>query len=183
MDLTTEMARLLKSTQRRMLRMILGHGRRRTHRAQELGNGDNTSEDSQGESPATQNDDGDELEPWVEWIRRVTHNVENTMQKLKIRTWIEQARKRKWRYAAELFSGDGERKWSHVALEWNPQVHYDPPRPSARRRPTRPKLRWTDELRNHIKDRLRPEQAWDDVCSNPDFWKLHESTFINHEVN
>ena len=72
---------------------------------------------------------------------------------------------------------------SHAALEWNPQIHYDAPRPSARRRPTGPKLRWTDELRNHAKDRLQTEHEWNDVCSNPDFWKLHESTFINHDVN
>ena len=43
-------------------------------------------------------------------------------------------------------------------------MHYDTPKPSARRKPTRPKLRWTDELRNHVKDRLRPEQEWNDVC-------------------
>ena len=113
----------------------------------------------------------------------MTHNAENTLQKLRIKTWIEQARNRKWKFASELFSGQGERKWTHAALEWNPQVHYDSQKPSARRRPTRPKSRWTDELRNHVKDRLRSEQEWDDVCSNPDFWKLHESTFINHDVN
>ena len=139
--LTAEMARLLKTTQRRMLRMILGHGRRRIQRAPEPTNSDNKSEDSEEEPTVIQDDDGDELEPWVDWIRRVTHNAENTLQKLKIRTWIEQARKRKWRFAAELFSGDGEQKWSHAALEWNPQVHYDTPKPSARRKPTRPKLR------------------------------------------
>ena len=179
--LTAEMARLLKTTQRRMLRMILGHGRRRIQRAPEPTNSDNKSEDSEEESAVIQDDDGDELEPWVDWIRRVTHNAENTLQKLKIRTWIEQARTKKWRFAAELFSGDGEQKWSHAALAWNPQVHYDTPKPSARRKPTRPKLRWTDELRNHVKDRLRPEQEWNDVCSDPDFWKTYESNFINRE--
>ena len=164
-----------------MLRAILEHGRRRIQREVEPPDDDHASEQSAEDLPSTQVED--ELEPWVDWIRRVTHNVENSLQRLRIRTWIKQARQRKWRFAAELFSGQGEQKWSHMALEWNPQLHYDAPRPSARRRPARPNLRWTDELRNHVKDRLRPEQEWNDVCSNPDFWKHHESTFINRDAN
>ena len=122
------------------------------------------------------------MEPWVDWIRRVTHNVESSLQKLKIRTWVEQARKRKWRYAAELYSGRGERKWTHIALVWNPQLHSDTLRPTARRKPARPNLRWTDELQNFIKNRLQPGEAFNDVCTDPDFWTNHESTFINRII-
>jgi hypothetical protein len=180
--LTKEMERALRTTRRRMLRAILGQGRRRMERttgntsAQE--NGD-SEEDGDHETP--EEDDGDLLEPWVEWIRRVTHNVENNLKRLNIKTWMEQARKRKWRFAAELYSGRGEQKWTHLARQWNPQLHYDGTRPTAHRNPTRPNLRWTDELHNFVRDNVRPEQVWSEVCSNPEFWTTHESNFINRE--
>ena len=175
--LTAEMTKLLKTTQRRMLRAILGQGRRRMERTSEPMDDDHEEDDFAIE----QNVEENVLEPWVDWIRRVTHAAEANLQKLKIRAWTEQARKRKWRFAAELFSGSGGRKWSHLALQWNPQVHSDTLRPNARRKPTRPNLRWTDELSHYVKDRLRPVREWNDVCSDPDFWKTHESNFINRE--
>ena len=182
--LTKEMAKVLKTTQRRMLRMILGQGRRRTQRVTEQTTDQETAESEEAEAvDPPEEDSRDELEPWVDWIRRVTHNVENTLKKMKIRTWVEQARKRKWKFAAELFSGTGERKWTHIALEWSPQIHSDALRPLARRKPTRPNMRWTDELQNFVKNHLRPERQWYDVCSNPVFWKTCEDQFVNANVN
>ena len=166
--LTVEMARLLKTTQRRMLRMILGQGRRRIERTHEVANEDQSPDESDDDEEVAQDHEENALEPWVDWIRRVTHNVEDTLERLKIRTWNEQARKRKWRFAAELHSGSGEQKWSHVALRWNPQLHSDALRSTARRKPTRPNLRWTDELQNFYKKYLRPGQEWNDVSSDPD---------------
>ena len=181
--LTAEMTKLLKTTQRRMLRMILGQGRRRNQGRSDPTNDNQKSEDSGDDFEEAADDPEDVLEPWIDWIRRVTHNAEENLQRLKIRTWIEQARKRKWRFAADLFSSSGDRKWSHIALQWNPQVHFDAPRPAARRKPTRPNLRWTDELRNYAKEHLRPEQEWNDVCADPDFWKNHEHDFITRNVS
>ena len=181
--LTAEMTRLLRTTQRRMLRAVLGQGRRRMQTAPET---PDDRDDTDSEDPldaALEEDRRDELEPWLDWVKRVTHNVENSLQRLGIKTWVEQARKRKWKWAAELFTGLGEQKWSHIALEWNPQEHCDARRSTARRKPTRPNARWTDELCKFSKERLRPEQQWSDVCSNPDFWKMHENDFINRDVN
>ena len=179
--LTAEMARLLKTTQRRMLRMILGQGRRRIESTRGLTEEDQKSGDSEGDCASIQDDEGEMVEPWVDWIRRVTHNVESSLQRLKIRTWVEQARKRKWRYAAELYSGRGRQKWTHIALLWNPQLHSDTLQSTARRKPARPNLRWTDELQNFIKNRLQPGEALNDVCTDPDFWEKHENSFINRE--
>ena len=137
----------------------------------------------EGDLAGEQNEEENVLEPWVDWIRRVTHTAEANLQRLKIMTWVEQARKRKWRFAAQLFSGSGDQKWSNLVLHWDPQVHSDAVRPNARRKPTRPNLRWTDELRTYVKDRLRPVREWNDVYPDPDFWKTHEHNFINREAN
>ena len=179
--LTKEMERALRTTQRRMLRAILGQNRRRIQEPTERTTPAESEEEGADDVP--EEDSRDELEPWVEWIKRVTHNVENNLKRLKIRTWVEQARKRKWKFAAELYSGSGERKWTHLALEWNPQVHHDTFRPTARRNPTRPNLRWTDELHNFVKKRLSPARVWNEVCPNPDFWIECEDQFVNENVN
>ena len=182
--LTKDMAKVLKTTQRRMLRMVLGQGRRRTQRTVlAAADHDNAeSEETEDDNPP-EDDSRDHLEPWVEWIKRVTNNVEESLKRLNIRTWVEQAKKRKWKFAAELFSGKGERKWTHMAIEWDPQIHRDASRPLARRKPTRPNLRWADELQAFVKNHLRPERQWNDVCSDPDFWRNCEDQFVNGDVN
>ena len=91
--LTKEMERSLKTTQRRMLRAILGQGRRKVQGPIERAIPAESEEEGTDDIP--EQDNRDMLEPWVEWIQRVTHNVENNLKQLKIRTWVEQARKRK----------------------------------------------------------------------------------------
>ena len=105
--LTKEMSKLLRTTQRRMLRMILGQGRRRKERRDEPPE-DESWEETHDDTP--EEDSRDDLEPWLDWIKRVTHSVESSLQKLRIKTWVEQARKRKWKWAAEMYSGAGEKK-------------------------------------------------------------------------
>ena len=67
--------------------------------------------------------------------------------------------------------------------EVNPQLHHDTIRPTARRNPTRPNARWTDELHNFVKNILCLEQVLNEVCSNPDFWKNYEDQFVNEDVD
>jgi hypothetical protein len=116
--LTKEMAKLLRTTQRRMLRKILGQGRRRIHRIPETANDPETAESEEAgaeegeEDPGREENDKDDLEPWVDWIKRVTHSAESSLETLKIKTWVEQARRRKWKWAAKLLSEPGERRWS-----------------------------------------------------------------------
>ena len=163
--LTKEMAKQLRTTQRRMLRKILGQGRRRVQRAEGTINDTETAESEEAEAEGgaddgrEEEDDRDELEPWVDWIKRVTHNAESSLEKLRIKTWVEQARRRKWKWAAKLLSEPGEQKWSQIILDWNPQVHFDAPKPSARRRPGRQNMRWADELKNYVKNHA-PGKQW-----------------------
>ena len=182
--LTKEMAKQLRTTQRRMLRKILGQGRRRVQRAEGTRNDTETAESEEAgaeggaDDGREEEDDRDELEPWVDWIKRVTHSAESSLEKLRIKTWVEQARRRKWKWAAKLLSEPGEQKWSQIILDWNPQVHFDAPKPSARRRPGRQNMRWADELKNYVKNHA-PGEQWNEVCQNPDFWISCEDHYVN----
>ena len=92
-------------------------------------------------TPAETNDADSELEPFVEWIRRCTHDAEEHMKKLKLDDWITLQKQRKWRWAgrlARLESFD----WTTAALDWDPTLDINL---AARRRPGRPRTRWTDD--------------------------------------
>ena len=83
----------------------------------------------------------EELETWTDWIKRVTQSAEENLERLRIRTWVEQARRRKWRWASKLYCGTEPDRWTSMVLEWNPQVHFDHPKPTARRKQAGPKKR------------------------------------------
>ena len=178
------MAKLLRTTQRRMLRKILGQGRRRIHRIPETANDPETAESEEAgaeegeEDPGGEENDKDDLEPWLDWIKRVTHSAESSLETLKIKTWVEQARRRKWKWAAKLLSEPGERRWSQIILDWSPQIHFDAPKPSARRKPGRQNMRWADELKNYVKNHT-PGKQWNEVCSDPVFWISYEDHYVN----
>jgi hypothetical protein len=179
--MTKNMENALKRTQRKMLRMMLGHGRRviRTSTIEP----DSSGEDLQSNASNTvkpedepPEDPRDDLEPWVEWIKRVTHNVEERVRQLGIKSWIEEARLRKWKWAQNLYAGDYAERWATRALHWNPQVHFDRPKPAARRRPTRPNLRWIDDI---VKvSREASDGATDEVLRRLEFWTQYQDLYV-----
>ena len=68
---------MLRKAQRRMLRIVLGAKRKILQHDDDM-----LSSGSDGVSHGADDDDDDsdskfELEPWVDWIRRATHEVEN----------------------------------------------------------------------------------------------------------
>ena len=113
--LSTELENRLQKTQRQMLRMILGVPRRVMHVCQDNGS-DVTSdadEEAHVESPA------ESLEPWVDWIRRSTHEAERRMKELKLEDWVTLHRRRKWRWAEKVATSPIP-SWSKQALTWEP---------------------------------------------------------------
>ena len=110
--LTAEMNKALQSTQRRMLRLVISPS---SHR-----NGRECT-----------------LEAWVQWIRSTTHQVEEIMRKLKIRSWVQQAHDRKVGFATVTYLRDDAR-WSKRLLSWMP---------IGCRRIGRPCRRWYDDAR------------------------------------
>ena len=82
--LTQDAIQKLKKTQRQMLRSIFQKGRRKRPACQDASD---TSESSESELRVAPECEGEELEPWAEWIQRVTHEIENTLEHWKIEDW------------------------------------------------------------------------------------------------
>ena len=176
--MTRSMEKMLRSTQRKMLRSMLGQGRRRVTHA------NRAEQDSGSEHEPeldTQEDVYEELEPWTDWIKRVTQSAEESLERLKIRTWVEQARRRKWRWASKLYCGMEPDRWTNMVLEWNPQVHYDHPKPTARRKQAGPKKRCTDELEHFVRKIPPQNMTLKDVCTDPNFWQTYEKDYMKND--
>jgi endonuclease/exonuclease/phosphatase family metal-dependent hydrolase len=174
---------ILKTTQRKMLRMVLGQGRRRipARSVEQDSSGEdvqsNASNNANPEEEETLEDPQDELEPFVDWIRRVTHSAEERIKNLNMRSWVEEARFRKWKWARNLYTEKSSEQWSTRALHWNPQVHYDRPKPAARRRPTRPNLRWLDDVLK-ISHETSGTATVEDL-KQEHFWTQYQDLYVN----
>ena len=143
--------------------------------------GDITSnpEEFHPDSPTEDNDDDDQPENWVEWIERATHTAENQMAKLKLESWIEKARRIKWR-ARRLLSEQSKDKWSARALQWNPELVFDGWRCQARRRPARPRTRWTDDFTKFAQKVLDAPTCWTTLVHSSRFWTELEHSFVEN---
>lgn len=111
-----------------------------------------SSDPSNTPQPQDTVDPLDDLEPWVEWLRRCTHEAEAHMKKLHLGDWVAQQRRRKWRWASRLATTETD-AWMTIALRWNPTLDT---KHNNQRRQGRPKTRWTDDIRKHIQQTQHP---------------------------
>ena len=182
---TKTMENMLQRTQRRMLRIMLGQGRRRlqpsTRDSASSGSDvqSNAPNDEGAQNEDSDDDAGDQVEPWIDWIRRVTHSAEASLRRLYIKNWVEQVRTKKWKWAAKMWTHGEDEKWSKVSIRWNPQIHYDAPKPSTRRRAARPNTRWLDDIVKVTRQVSPHHAAQTELWSDPNFWRQHENTYIH----
>ena len=106
----------LRTTQRRMLRLIVKTARRRL---------DTTA-----------------LETWPDYIRRATAKADDHLHKLQIEPWPTTYLRRKWRWAARVAT-QPRYQWTHLAAKWRPDL--DHTRLPSRRQ-ARPCKRWSDDF-------------------------------------
>eukprot|EP00973_Karenia_brevis_P089812 12399583-Karenia_brevis.AAC.1 len=59
------------------------------------------------------------LEPYVDWIRRCTHDAEAKLAALEFHDWITMHREIKWNKFGELLRGECQ-TWSQQAFDWRP---------------------------------------------------------------
>ena len=105
----------LRKTQRRMLRSIYQRGRRRQRCIDSSTRTDNSSDGSEHLEIASE-DPEENMEPWHEWVQRVTHEIEESMGKLRLEDWITAQRRRKYRWAGHVARREDSR-WSTLLLD------------------------------------------------------------------
>ena len=59
------------------------------------------------------------LEPWVDFIRRVTHNIDANMHNVSSDDWVTIHRRRTWRFAQRTVALSDQR-WTTRLLTWKP---------------------------------------------------------------
>jgi hypothetical protein len=158
----------LKKTQRRMLRSILQHGRRRQQPMSETSSIQTASE--------IQDED---LEPWLEWIQRVTREVEQVQAKLKIDDWTTACQRRKYKWAGHA-SRRTDGRWSTAMLDWQPEGG---PRQSGQgrgRRHARPNRRWCDTIDQYFISIGMQAGEWRIMAANRNEWHQHEAQFLTY---
>ena len=101
-----------------------------------------------------QPDDEESLEPWVDWIKRCTREVEAQMASLNLDDWVTEQKRRKWRWARKVAT-ENTIKWTTTSLLWDPTAD---PRFLARRQRGRPTKRWDDDIIQHIYDHTQQNQ-------------------------
>jgi hypothetical protein len=163
--LTKQMELKIKRTQRRMLRLVIGHGRRRvqvrTSHASDSSSAEDLSSDLEGDEV---------LEPWVEWITRVTHEAEARLSKCNIEDWVTLCRRQKWQWGSKVANMSWER-WAFQAARWQPSW-----RVKAKRPPGKPKLRWEDAIKQFLVSQ-DIQKDWLDVASDVSMWRDMEDAF------
>ena len=101
----------LRSTQRKMLRSILGKGRAVLQT-------DSSDTTSSGDSSASSHSE-DKLESWVEWVQRVTEEAETVMKKVGVPDWVEEHYRRKWKWCGHVCRREDGR-WCCKVLAFSP---------------------------------------------------------------
>jgi hypothetical protein len=153
--MSTVRAQKIRTTQRKMLRAILGKGRRVKE----------ASEDS-SEAMTEELEDGEELENWVQWIRRVTHDALESMKKVGINDWVSEQRRRVWRWAGHVARRtDGH--WTRKVMMWTPD---------GQRSRGHPKQRWEDILMEYA-ERQFGHNRWYEVARSRELWHRWEEAF------
>ena len=155
----------LLRTQRRMLRIILGHGRRRIQHHTST-----SSNASVQQGRDAEDNDEDDLEPWVDWIVRVTREAEARLTQCKIEDWVVTQRRYKWQWAAHIASMDHDR-WSFLAARWNPDSQL-----SAKRAQGKPKTRWQDNISQFLRQHGSYEE-WLYTAADRIYWESMEDAF------
>jgi hypothetical protein len=172
--LTKRHEHTLQRTQRRMLRMILGAGRRPlpgnstdTCKADSDDDVDSDVEKT-SEAQVEAMDDEEVLEPWSEWIQRTTHRIEELALKVDVSSWVVLARRAKWKLAHRIAMQSTER-WSQKVLTWEPFLCFDGQRSRAHRKQSRPNLRWIDDIRQFTQT-CHGSFPWQQLACNAKGW-------------
>ena len=173
--LTRDLQHKLRKAQRHMIRLMLRSARRKIVSA----DGSDTSSSSTGCSDDSDETalDQDELEPWVDWIKRVTREADRAIEGMGIQPWLEQVRRKQHRWAGHVVRRDDGR-WSVLILDWQPERGARHGEAGYGRRRARPNKRWEDDLEVHAQHFTGQSQiSWRILAADRKTWKSMEDDF------
>ena len=179
-----EHERMIQSTQRKMLRLIIQTKRiyKKIEKQEiepkdenrivditemfsaddESGDGQSTKTQDDVDCEVTFEDDADEEmdttaieeEDWIDYIKRSIVDAMDKMERAKIRCWNRTHKKMKWKLALRIATLPSER-WLKRAAEWNPDL-------SSRYRINiaigRPRKRWEDDIHEFLKQEFEENE-------------------------
>ena len=160
---------LLRSTQRIMLRRMLGSGRMVVEASSSSdGSGSDMPED------VSRNEGAGTLEPWTEWISRTTHAAEDAARLSGVRDWVEEQSRRKWIWAGHV-ARRSDFRWSSTILDGKPST--------SSRRQGRPQLRWEDALGDFFQQRFWfGRGVWKYIAQDRQNWEQLAEDFISYDI-
>ena len=175
--LNVDSENFLRKTQRRLLRIVFGSGRRMVESTEE--NASTHSSEDRNSVKDDQEDAGESLgslhlEPWEDWIRRTTRQAEEQLRVCGLEDWTAKYRQRKWRLARKIWTLDAKR-WAKTALNWDASED-----PTLSRRVGRPTSRWTDGFNVCVHRTFGKEAgtSWKDVITHDESWASLEPEFL-----
>ena len=174
----------LRTTQRKMLRWIVGVGRQqRAQQQTSQGDGAEELEDVQDdgdheEEPEPIEEAGEpgetgpiELEDWVDFVRRATGIAEEALSKTKLEDWVAGQRRRKWRWAGHV-ARRTDHRWSNKVLHCIEL--------QGRRHAGHPKTRWRDSIETFVSMHATVSgREWLDLAQDNNKWKSFEDKFVH----
>ena len=161
----------LQTTQRKMLRWIVGTKR---YLVRADGRSDTDSDEFDGAEPTDTEDEEFEhgelvLEDWVHYISRATRIAEDLFEKANLSNWVVESRRRKWRWAGHV-ARRHDHRWSHEVLQWTPA--------GGCRNQGGQRTRWVDDINAFFKFHFESAPGeWIIAAQDPSTWKEHEDKF------
>ena len=112
--------------------------------------------------------ENDVLEDYITWLKRSTREAEEKMKEHGIMDWVEEAHRRKFKWAGKTARCEDGR-WSKKLLSWSVAGH---------RAQGRPQTRWADCLNKFFEGDSQNE-VWTTLAQDEQFWEEMEKNYIN----
>ena len=115
------------------------------------------------------------VEEYVEWIQAATRKTDKLMTQFNVQDWVEEQRRRKWKWAKKVACRSDER-WTHEIAKWDPE--------EVKIR-GRPKTRWSDEINTYltrVSGSMHKGSDWLKVAIDCKVWQNYEEDFAKGKM-
>ena len=130
---------------------------------------DDNTDDEEEEPTEIEEDDLQEHETWIEWLRRRTRLTEHVLESLRLDDWVQAQRRRKWKYCGHILRRDDNR-WATALITWRPD--------SGFRSKGRPRKRWTQAFYHLFQKTFDADAGtWILLAMERDEWRTLENEF------